>query len=159
MRTVIYKAIIKRINGANLGVKHLNLWNNTTERLTSVKAFEMPAVFVEFEPIQWRQLGNGSRSADMRVRLHVVTKTLITLEDGSKYQDQALEYIQLTENIVTAMCGLSGQGFNGFQNIESVPSHNHEQIIQEEEVFVTHAQTKSARKKPELLTGVSIALK
>lgn len=159
MRTTIYKAVIKRIKGAKLGVKHISLWNEQTERLTRVKAFRTPAVFVEFEPIQWQQAGNRTKTADIRVRLHIVTQTLLTPEDGNKSQDAALEYIQLADDLVSAMCGLSGQDFNGFQHIESIPSHNHEQIIQEEEVFICHAKTASTRKKPVLITGVTPIIK
>ena len=76
MRKAIYKAVADRLKNQKVGVKFVSLWNRNTEQLSKQKAFRLPAVFVEFEPIEWSQLSRGARSADIRVRLHVVTETL-----------------------------------------------------------------------------------
>lgn len=57
MRKAIYQAICNRIIAADLGIGFISLWNNNTEALTKQKAFRLPAVFVEFEPIRWAQCG------------------------------------------------------------------------------------------------------
>lgn len=156
MRKAIYKAICARLNAAQLGIKYINLWNRNTEQLTKQKAFKMPAVFVEFEPINWSQLSRGARSADVRVRLHIVTETLATAEDGGKYQDKALEHLDLIENISAKMQGLAGEGFNCFMRVESVTDHDHEQVQHDEECFVTGVTEISAVKPQTGIVGVKL---
>ena len=99
MRKAIYKAVADRLKNQKVGVKFVSLWNRNTEQLSKQKAFRLPAVFVEFEPIEWSQLSRGARAADIRVRLHVVTETLASPEEGGKYQDRALEHLDLIERI------------------------------------------------------------
>ncbi len=110
---------------------------------------------MEFEPIQWRQLQNRTREADVRIRLHIVTATLGTPEDGSKYQDRALEFLSLIQRVNTAMQGLGGEGFNAFMLVESVPDHDHEEIMHNEECFVTHVTDTSAQVAQTIAVGVA----
>ena len=146
MRKAIYKAVADRLKNQKVGVKFVSLWNRNTEQLSKQKAFRLPAVFVEFEPIEWSQLSRGARSADIRVRLHVVTETLASPEEGGKYQDRALEHLDLIERIDAEVQGLSGEGFNCFMLVESVTDHDHERVQHDEECFVTHATDTSAVK-------------
>ena len=106
MRKAIYKAVADRLKNSKVGVKFVSLWNRNPEQLSKQKAFRLPAVFVEFEPIEWSQLSRGARSADVRVRLHVVTETLASPEEGGKYQDRALEHLDLTSGS-TRRCKVS----------------------------------------------------
>ena len=117
MRKAIYKAVAERLKTAKIGIQYISLWNRNTEQLTKQKAFRMPAVFVEFEPIDWSQLSQGARSADIRVRLHVITETLASPEEGGRYQDRALEHLDLLERVSAAMQGLCGDGFKGLEDL------------------------------------------
>ena len=128
MRKAIYKAVAERLKTAKIGIQYISLWNRNTEQLTKQKAFRMPAVFVEFEPIDWSQLSQGARSADIRVRLHVITETLASPEEGGRYQDRALEHLDLLERVSAAVQGLCGDGFNCFMLVESVTDHDHERV-------------------------------
>ena len=156
MRKTIYKAICARLNAAQLGIKYISLWNRNTEQLTKQKAFKMPAVFVEFEPIDWSQLSRGARSADMRVRLHVITETLATPEEGGRYQDRALEHLDLLERVSAAVQGLCGDGFNCFMLVESVTDHDHERVRHDEECYVTRATDSSAIKPQAVAIDVKL---
>ena len=78
MRKQIYKAVAERLKNAGIGVQYTSLWNQNMEQLPDQKAFRFPAVFVEFEPIAWSRLARGARSAEVRVRLHVLSATLAT---------------------------------------------------------------------------------
>lgn len=156
MRKTIYKAIAARLKGASLGIKYISLWNRNTEQLATQKGFRLPAVFVEFEPIQWSQLQSRARSADLRIRLHIVTETLATPEDGSKYQDQALEHLDLIESISGAIQGLCGDGFNGLMLVESTTDHEHERIEQNEECYITRITDTSAVKPRTVAVGVQL---
>jgi len=145
MRKIIYLAIIERLKAARLGIAHFNLWNNHIAYLEKERGYRFPALFVEFEPIEWHQQMNRIRTADLRVRLHIVTKTLATPEDKGKYQNKALEYLDLIEKINAAMQGLCGEGFNAFMLVGSEPDHDHAEILHNVEIFVTHVTDVSAR--------------
>jgi len=154
MRKAIYKAVAERLKTAKIGIQYISLWNRNTEQLTKQKAFRMPAVFVEFEPIDWSQLSQGARSADIRVRLHVITETLATPEEGGRYQDRALEHLDLLERVSAAVAGLCGDGFNCFMLVESVTDHDHERVQHDEECYVTRATDTSAVKPRTVAVGV-----
>lgn len=156
MRKKIYKAIAERLRAADLGIKYISLWNRNTEQLSAQVAFEMPAVFVEFEPIQWGQMQAGARSADLRVRLHIVTSTLGTPEDGGQYQDLALEHLDLIESISAAIQGLCGDGFNCFMLVESLTDHDYMQVSDNEECYVTRITDTSAQKPRYCAVGVEL---
>ena len=156
MRKAIYKAVSQRLKEAKLGIQYISLWNRNTEQLTKQKAFRLPAVFVEFEPIEWSQLGKGARSADLRVRLHIVTETLGTPENGGKYQDKALEHLELIESISGTIQGLAGDGFNCFMLVESVTDHDHERIEDNEECYITRLTDTSGQKPQAVAVGVQL---
>jgi hypothetical protein len=147
MRKTIYLAIVERLKAAKLGILHFGLWNNDIERLTSLKAFRTPAVLVEFEPVEWRQRSMGARDANVRIRLHVMSKTLATPEDGGKYQAQALAHIDRAEGVNAAIQGLNGDNFNGFALVGIIPDHAHETVIHEELIYTTNVVDTSAAKQ------------
>lgn len=156
MRKKIYQAIAERLRGKVPDVKYISLWNRNTEQLSKQMAFRMPAVFVEFEPVTWSQYTQGVRSADVRVRLHIVTETLATPEYGGRYQDKALAHLELIENISAAIQGLAGDGFNGFMLVESVTDHNHTQVEDNEECYITRFTDNSARRPQTVAVGVQL---
>lgn len=157
MRNVIYKAIAGRVKAAKLAIHHIDLWNQNVDKLSENRAFRFPALFVEFEPIQWAQRGQGVRAADIRVRIHIVTKAPATPEVGGKYQDRALEHLDFLESVGGAMQGLSGEGFNGFALVETVTDHNHDGITHDELCFATHVTDTSGVKPQATISGVSLA--
>lgn len=159
MRKRIYHAIAERLREAVADVRYISLWNRDTDQLTKQKAFRTPAVFVEFEPVTWSQYAQGVRSAELRVRLHIVTETLATPEHGGRYQDKALAHLELIERIGAALQGLSGEGFNGFMLVESVTDHNHGQIEDNEECYVTRITDHAGRKTQAVALGVQLVKK
>lgn len=158
MRKALYLAIIERLKAANLGIQHYSLWNNNIANLEQEQGYQFPAVFIEFEPIQWQQQQQRTRTAQVRVRLHVVTDTLGSPADGSAYQQQGLEHLDLLESIDAAMQGCSGSNFNAFMLVESVPDTDHENVLHNEECFVTQIRDESAvRDNVQQITGVGMS--
>jgi hypothetical protein len=156
MRKAIYNALAARIEAAGIGIQRVDLWNQNIGQLPKQAAFRMPAVFVEFEPFEWSQLARGARSAEVRVRLHVLTKTLATPEKGGKYHDKALERLDLLERLCAAVQGFSGEGFNRFMLVESVTDHDHNEVRHDEECFVTRVTDTPAFKPGTITTGVEL---
>ena len=56
-------------------VRHVDIWNHNVEFIEQEEPFPMPAVFVEFAPIEWRYLKPGDNMhATAQLALHVVTQ-------------------------------------------------------------------------------------
>jgi hypothetical protein len=146
MRKAIYLALSERLKASGLGILRISLWNNDLERITANTAFRTPAVFIEFEPIEWRQRSLGARDADVRVHLHIITRTSATPEKGGKYQTQALAHLDLADRINAVVQGFSGDGFNTFTLVGTIPDHEHDQLIHEDLIYATHVVDTSAMK-------------
>jgi hypothetical protein len=146
MRKNIYLAIVERLNAAGLGIKHISLWNNQIANVEKERGFALPAVLVEFDAIERRQLAGHTTSSRFRVRLHILTGTLATPESGGSYQTRALQFLDLIDGVSAAVTGLDGEGFNCLMCVESHTDHDHGEISDNIEVFVTQATDGSAVK-------------
>ena len=140
MRKEIYLAIIERLKtivDANdvQKIKHYDLWNMNVEYIDQETVWDMPAVFVEFAPIQWKEAGNGCQQATVTIALHIATPYEGAAADGSIAQSDALGYFELLDNIHKALYGLKGSGFGALKRVSSQTNHNHEEIIESIETF------------------------
>lgn len=144
MRLSIYKAICKRLSEQVPDIKHIDLWNNNIAALSGGAVWPRPAVFVEFETIVWRQQQNRARIADPTIRLHIVTDALAYNGCKDPKQDAALEFLILINKVNAAMQGLRGENFAGFMLISSATNHDHAELIESIECYITRAQDTSA---------------
>ena len=136
----------KRGENANLpgtpAINHFGLWNEDTTRLTQLRPFSPPGVFVEFLPVMWAQLSRGAVCGDMTVRLHIVTATLA--QTDTPYREEALSRFRLIRAVKHALVKFSGaadsegRSFSTFQYFGSETDHNHEQITEDLEEWQTH---------------------
>ena len=169
MRLTLYDALLARLacvrtvdgipayireQSANSGaekppqaIKTFDLWNEQVERLKEQRPFGVPAVFVEFRPIVWGQSGNGSKYADVEVRLHILTATLAT--PNSPYKDAALYRLHLIRAIEQAFVGFAGvtkdktRSFGTFVHLESESDHNHGEVREDIETWKTRCYDRS----------------
>lgn len=140
MRKEIYLAIIEQlktiVDGAGIDkIKHYDLWNMNVEYIDQETAWDMPAVFIEFAPIQWKEAGNGCQQATVTIALHIATPYEGGAADGSIAQSDALGYFELLDDIHRALYGLKGIGFSALKRVSSQTNHNHEEIIESIETF------------------------
>lgn len=121
--------------------QHFDMWNENVMQLTKQRPFASPALFVEFDSIRWSYNGQKIRQADIPIRLHIVTATTATAEDGSSYQDKALERFEIIDGVTQALlwfCYDDGVRQAGtFRQAESATDHNHEQIRDDIESWMT----------------------
>ena len=155
MRKQIYKAICEAIARDIPEVQFLDLWNDNITELNGGKIWPTPAVFVEFEQIEWKQAGRGVRRGDVPVRLHIITKTVPFNGYSDARQEKALEYFDLIDKVNAAMQGLHGKNFSSFMLTTSATNHNHAELIESVERYITNAQDITAAK--ENVVPVSIA--
>lgn len=148
---VIYYRPKRGDNGKMPGVpaiNHVGLWNENTTRLTQMRPLNPPAVFVEFFPATWSQLGRNVIHADVTVRLHIVTATLAATD--TPWRDEALARFRLIRAVKAAFVRFSGavdeegRSFSAFQYLENITDHNHEQVCEDLEGWRTHCIDASA---------------
>ncbi len=142
MRKKIYLAIIERLKqiidqDGMQRIKHFDLWNHNVEFIEQETPFDMPAVFIEFGPIDWATMAGGVQQATITVSIHVATRYGGATADGALSQDEALSHFDLLDEIGKKMFGLNGDGFQAFKRIRSQTNHNHEEIIENIESFTT----------------------
>ena len=131
MRKEIYKSICAALQGIDgAPVRHVDLWNHNVEFIEQEEAWDRPAVFVEFVPIEWRA-DKGSYHTKGLLRLHIVTDWAGPLSQG----DDTLEVFDLCDTVCRAVVGLSGEHFGALRLVGSDTNHNHEDIIESIEHF------------------------
>lgn len=122
--------------GAERVVKHIDLWNHNVEFIEQETNWERPAVFVEFCPIRWNAIVEGVEyRAEPLVKLHVVSDWEGAASDGSDFKEEALEVFDLPELLHESLTGLSGEKFLELDLVESDTNHNHEEIVENIEVY------------------------
>ena len=144
MRLQIYKAICERLTEQVPDIKHLDLWNNNIAVLSGGAVWPRPAVFVEFETIEWKQLQNRARMADIAVRLHIITDAVSYNGSTDTRQDTALAFFDLLNRVNSAMQGLRCENFAGFMLTTSATNHDHAELIESVERYTTRAQDTTA---------------
>ena len=136
MRKELYKAIIEAVSTVD-EIKHIDLWNRNVEYIEVDEAFEMPAVFVEFTPVNWQRLTgrNLEWKGSGTVNLHIVTEWHGSAAAGSAEMDENLAAFDLAEKIHAVLEGLTGHHYRDLSLIQTQTNHNHEEIFENIETY------------------------
>lgn len=153
MRKELYKAIKEKLgllcrNDAgeyyiadeNMGsalidpvIKHIDLWNRNVEFIDQEIPWERPAVFIEFGPVRWNDIVPGVEyRAEPHVIFHVVTDWADSVAAGDT---PAIDMLGLPDHIHDAIAGLEGRTFRDLSLVESQTNHNHEEIVENIEIY------------------------
>ena len=149
MRKTLYldiKNCLKAITDTN-GVpvfKHFDLWNQQVEFIEQETPFAVPAIFIEFKPIEWQQLGFNKQHADALIRVHVVTPWFAQTADYSPLESEMLDYLDLPDLVVKALDNFAPAAGNKFMRINSITNHNHERYVESVEEYKCHVSDISA---------------
>lgn len=154
MRKQVYLKIIERLKQADLGIKHFDLWNTATTLTAPGRTFQCPAVFIEFQNIEWVHVQQRVRTAQMRINIHLVTDVVGSAKDGSSQQEQALGYFVLIDEVNRALHGLSAEGMGSLILVESISDHENLDIRHSVECFMSCVADTSACKNYVLATEV-----
>jgi hypothetical protein len=142
MIDLIYKAIADKLAAlqneeGEYILKHIDLWNQNVEFLEQEQPWNTPACFIEIPPFTWNQLGNKAQQADIVVRLHIVTRWAApTIHDG-EYTATGLHYLAIPDYIFDTLHGCQIDGMQTLQRTNSEPNHNHGEVIDSVEVYLT----------------------
>ena len=125
--------------------RHFDLWNRQVEFVEQETPFQTPAVFVEFAPLQWRQMLRQVQDADLTVRLHIVTPWYANTAayiQNQEVRDTALAYLDLPTLVYRQLSGQWAEfglgSFNGMVRTASTVNHDHERYIDSVEEYQCH---------------------
>ena len=136
MRKQIFQAICTRLTERVPDIQFIDLWNNNVQTLSGGAVWPLPAVFVEFCPIRWNAIVDGVEyRAEPEVKLHIVTDWAGAANEGSPFKEEALEVFDLPELIHERLSCMDGDTFMAFDLVESQTNHNHEEIVENIEVY------------------------
>ena len=137
MRKELYQMLCDRLKEVGGGaIKHIDVWNHNVEFIEQEESWARPAVFVEFRPIKWNAIVNGVEyRAEPEVALHVVTDWTGSVYDGSPFKVDCMEVFDMLEEIHAALACMEGETFKEFDLVESDTNHNHEDIVENIEVY------------------------
>lgn len=102
-------------------IKHVDLWNENVTFLTQEVPFLMPAVFVEFDSVEWLPSKSFGEASDIKyrgqgsIRIHIVTDW--TLGDGC---------FDLSSSVEALISGIDEISI--LSTTET--NHNHEEIVE-----------------------------
>lgn len=137
MRKELYDLLCRELKEVGDGlIKHIDLWNHNVEFIEQEENWARPAVFVEFCPIRWKAIVIGVEyRAEPEVKLHIVTDWEGSAAEGSELKADALKVFDLPELIHERLAGLDGETFLELDLAESQTNHNHEEIVENIEVY------------------------
>ena len=135
MRKELYNLICQKL-GEIEEIKHIDLWNHNVEFIEQEENWARPAVFVEFCPIQWNAIAPGVEyRAEPQVKLHIVTDWEGSADAGSQFKEEALKVFDLVDTIHRKLACLDGETFMQLDLVESQTNHNHEDIVENIEMY------------------------
>ena len=158
MRKQLFLAIVQRLTEKVPQVQFIDLWNEQVATIQTGSTWPLPAVFIEFEAYDVHQQANHVRTAEVPVRLHIVTRA--QNYNGSKDERMtcALAYFDLIDDINRAMTGLCGELFATFQHTASATNHNHAELIESIERWTTRITDASAMRSRGQHIGATLKL-
>ena len=140
------------------------------------KHCQTPAVFVEFEPLQWRTDGQHIQDADLTVRLHIVTpwyaNTASNVQDAG-VRATALAYLDIPTVLFRKLHGQHGTvwdnsdpqnpktlgHFNALTRTASAVNHDHERFVDSVETYQCHLKDLSFTVPTVRVDTVGLALR
>ena len=137
MRKELYNKLCQQLKTVGDGaIKHIDLWNQNVQYIEQEENWARPAVFVEFCPVTWNVIARGVEyRADPLIKLHIVTDWEGSAAEGSEFKEEALNVFDLSDMIHKAVCCMKGDTFTRFDLVESDTNHNHEDILENVDVY------------------------
>lgn len=151
----IFETINPAIDGE---VKHFDLWNEQTGEDWS-KLFQVPAVFLEFNPIAWTTVGDKVQRAQITFNLHIVSEvnSQTAFKSNSDIRDKNLGHLDLLDELHFHLSRFRKEYFSTLSRVNSLHDHYHDKLTKHIETYActfetTSAQRKLAKKEGDLLS-------
>lgn len=122
MRTQLFSAIKSALEAGGQ-IAFVGFWNENVYYIEQEQPFALPAVFIEFNTIDWQRIKNDTLRCRSRVRLHILTAyhqpfDIDTAFGLSESVQRTVERIEPNEH------------FGNIQLVESVTNHSFEDLLE-----------------------------
>ena len=158
MRSRLYTALVAKLkeyihsDGTPI-IRHYDLWNRQVEFLDDETPFALPAIFIEFPRVEWATPTQSIQRATVPIVLHVVSQYSGSESDGSRYQANALERLNIVDGLAEHLYNwrFTGDGFSVQQTSRTASdtNHDHGELIEDIESFtctvINHAAVPQQR--------------
>ena len=126
----------------NNAITHFGLWNRQAEFAEEETPFSVPNVFREIGKSVWNHQRSGLQDAEEPIILHVLTNWISEGYSGD------MMHLELLEAINLCLYDFSvGDWMGTMQRVSSTPCHDHEEIVDDVEVFKAMCYDTSACRK------------
>lgn len=86
-------------------VRHIDLYRGQYLNTADYCAWDTPAVFIEFQPIQWQNLGQNCQQGILMPSFHLVIGNLAATRHQDTPEPDALDFLSLIDKLHTALQG------------------------------------------------------
>lgn len=140
MKKSFIAAIKARIVARNTSIKTFELFNNQLDPANMKKEnpVKYPAVFIEFESIDWKQQGRGIQIGNARVKFHVADETYSTnISSSNIAESNDVDFLDLIAGLHVSLNGFDGETFTPLSRVSEIQDVNHDQIRVWQTVYST----------------------
>jgi len=126
-----YLAIMNRLIAKVPEINYFDWWNNQLNNEEEDLPFNFPAIFMEYDPINWQTLGRKRQAAIVTFRLYIAIDNLMekSSNEKEKIREGALKDTDIISCIFKALQGYNGGGcFGSITRNNEIPDHNSDAI-------------------------------
>lgn len=133
MKKDLYRAVTERLltladTDGNPIIRKTGLWNNQLSFAQAEAQADLPAVFVEFAPMQWKSIGGKRLDTLASIHLHIISPRPAT-------EEEALAGFDLPEQIADCLYGLKGTCFSSLVRTSSETNYDNGDAREEIESY------------------------
>ncbi|PID89539.1 MAG: hypothetical protein CSB01_01425 [Bacteroidia bacterium] len=153
MRT-IYTSIRKALKEQG-DFKKIALWREDIANISKEQVFGLPAVFIEFLPIQWKQLSNQAKQGDIALVLHLISSRLdyTPIDDDDEFQSE-LDRLELHEKLEGVLTSIQRPNGGRAMLLETNLDHSPSELFHDTLSFVFPLVTAQAKKETEQIVNL-----
>jgi hypothetical protein len=139
----LYTALKAHIISELPEIKSVRLWNNQINREEDENAFLYPIVFLQFQPLEFRELSQGVQQFDMIVTTHLGFES---------YKDEDTYVLELKQKVFKAVNRFRNEYFSRLLRVAERPNFDHPNIQVYETDFRTTGKDFTTDIRPTITT-------
>lgn len=116
-------------------IKHIDLWNNQVQDAQESEIFDTPAIFIEFNKIDWHSIGNKAQQGDASITLHIVTTKNSSSSSDSPFQDQELDLLDLPDKIFINLQNFKPTNCSYLTRADTLFDNSHRELQDTKETY------------------------
>ena len=147
----IYTTLANLIAAEVPDIKYVDLYDSQPLRPKEEESYDLPALFIEFKPVQWTQRGARSRRALIEIDIHIETNregTETSSITPTGQQPRGLYYLNLNNQVYKALqffsSGAPKVGFGSMLNVGDHLNINEDVTRVDIMIWQTQAQDDTA---------------